>query len=324
MKLPTLSVIVPNYNHGHHLPASLDAMLNQTVQPHEIIVIDDGSTDNSVAIMEEIVSRHPQIKFYRNEKNCGVLRTLNRGIGLATGDFISAFAADDEVMPGFFEKSLSLLAEHPTCNMSGTICYYIDTKTGASWYLGASLSDKPRYFNPDEVVTEDRAGRLQIATGTMLVRRESFLEAGEYLLDLRWHADWFVMYVVIFRAGVCFVPEPLTEFRIFPASFSNKGRFNFKEQSAVLRRTLEYLEDPKYADVAPKFRASGILATFGKEMFWLLLTDSRYRKYLNLSFLRRVIPMIVKVEARKILPKGLANFLLKIGGFKKLPKKKDS
>jgi len=91
--MPTLSVIVPNYNHGQLLPACLNAMLRQSVQPHEIIIIDDGSTDNSVEVMEDFVRRYPQIKMYRNEVNCGVLKTLNRAIGLATGDFISAFAA---------------------------------------------------------------------------------------------------------------------------------------------------------------------------------------------------------------------------------------
>ena len=130
MKLPTLSVIVPNYNHGAHLPACLKALLSQSVPADEIIVIDDGSTDNSVEIIEQLARQHSIIKFYRNDQNRGVIYTFNRGVDLATSQFIAGCGADDEVMPGYFEKSLRLLAEHPEAGVSAGICQFKDLGTG--------------------------------------------------------------------------------------------------------------------------------------------------------------------------------------------------
>src|SRR5438874_2539922 len=121
MKLPTLSVVIPNYNHGKLLPSAINAIVQQSVPPFEIIIIDDGSTDNSVEVIKELARRQPTIKFYQNDQNRGVSFTLNRGIDLASGDYAYFPGADDEILPGFFEKSLALLAQHPEAGISCTI-----------------------------------------------------------------------------------------------------------------------------------------------------------------------------------------------------------
>ncbi len=71
MSLPTVSVILPNYNHAHYLPQCLNAMLDQSVKPTEIIVIDDASTDNSIEVISDYVRRDPVVKLIQNEKNIG-------------------------------------------------------------------------------------------------------------------------------------------------------------------------------------------------------------------------------------------------------------
>ena len=113
MPPPSLSVVVPNYNHAELLPHCLDALLAQTVQPMEIIVVDDGSTDNSVSVIEGYCQRHAHIRLLRNEKNQGVVPTVNRGVDASRGEFINFAPADDTSHPILFEKSLSLLQAHP-------------------------------------------------------------------------------------------------------------------------------------------------------------------------------------------------------------------
>ncbi|MBM3804581.1 MAG: glycosyltransferase family 2 protein [Acidimicrobiia bacterium] len=88
IKPPTLSVIIPNYNHAAFLPRSLGAILAQSVQPLEIIVMDDASTDNSVEVIESFVRRHPHIRLHRNARNLGVVANGNRAVDLAQGDYM--------------------------------------------------------------------------------------------------------------------------------------------------------------------------------------------------------------------------------------------
>src|ERR1044071_8971404 len=98
-----LSVLMPNFNHGRFLPEALDAILGQSYQPFEVIVIDDASTDNSVEILERFAARHSCIRLVRNEQNMGVMHNVNHLLNLASGDYLLFAAADDVILPGFFE-----------------------------------------------------------------------------------------------------------------------------------------------------------------------------------------------------------------------------
>ena len=95
--LPSLSVVLPNFNHAQHLPASLAAILSQSLPALEIIVIDDCSTDNSVEVIQSFAAKHSTIRFIRNEVNQGVVWNMNHGLKLARGDYVVFPAADDQV-----------------------------------------------------------------------------------------------------------------------------------------------------------------------------------------------------------------------------------
>src|SRR5277367_1756646 len=104
----TLSVVVPNCNDAPYLEAQLKEICRQSFQPCEIIVVDDGSSDNSVEIIQRLAKKYPTIRLLSNDKNRGVIYSINRGAELARGDYIYFASANDLVLPGLFEKSMSL------------------------------------------------------------------------------------------------------------------------------------------------------------------------------------------------------------------------
>ena len=136
METPSLSVILPNYNHSAYLPRALDALLAQTVQPMEMIVIDDCSTDRSWDIIQDYARRNPVIRPFRNEKNQGVIGTVNRGIELARGEYLFFAPADDESRPTLFEKSFAILRHHPEAPMCCTVSEFREVGTGMHWHVG--------------------------------------------------------------------------------------------------------------------------------------------------------------------------------------------
>ena len=117
MPLPSVSVILPNYNHAPYLSQCLNAILDQSVKPKEVIVIDDASTDNSVDVISEFAQQNSSIKLILNKKNMGVLTSNLKGFEQATGDYILFAAADDYLLPGIFELSLGLLAKYPQAGL---------------------------------------------------------------------------------------------------------------------------------------------------------------------------------------------------------------
>lgn len=317
MTEPTLSVVIPNYNHGKYLAGCLEAILAQSRPAQEVIVVDDGSTDNSVEILEGLARQHPTLKVFRNEVNRGALYTINRGIDLAKGDFLSLAAADDQVMPGFFEKSMALLARHPHAGLSATTCRFRDMESGLVYHLGSTVSKEPCFLPPDQVVEACRSGKLIVFTSTMILRREALIQAGKYLPELRWHGDWFAYFVVACRHGVCIVPEVLAEFRVFSSGFSKKGMRNTKDQMAVLRKAVELLESDEYRDVAGRFREATLLAPFGKEMLRVLLSERRFWKYLTPVYLRQALWWTIRIEAKKVLPRFAVKLYFKMAGYGK-------
>jgi len=314
MKLPSLSVIVPNYNHSRYLPACLRAIATQSVPADEIIVVDDASTDNSVEVLEGLARQYPSLRVYRNPVNQGFMGTVNRGVDLARGEFVCLPGADDELMPGCFEKSLCLLAGHPQAGLCAAICRMVDTDSRLSYNFGLHITNVPCYLPPQKVVQLVRQDRFLVFATAVVWRREAFVQAGKYQVPLRWHCDWFALFAIAFRHGMCFVPEVLGEFRVVPSSVSNRGKKKLKVQLEVLRHALDLLDLPENQDVAPLFRQSGALAPFGKEMLWLNFSRRKYWKNLNPTYLRLALWWTLRIEAKKILPRSVARLYYKLAG----------
>jgi len=309
MDLPRLSVVVPNYNHAAYLPHCLDALLQQSAQPFEVIVIDDASTDNSREVLEQYTSRHSILRVHRNEKNQGVVYGLNRGLELAQGDYVCFPAADDEVRPGFFEKSLRLLAQHPQAALCCTTCEWRYVDSGLTWHMGTGMAHKPCYLSPDDLVRVGRRGKLFIGTSSAIMRKQPLIEAGGFISELRWHCDWFAVTVPAFRYGICFVPEPLSMFNIYSQSYYSSGRKR-DEHRQVLLKLVELLDSPACADVRSRIRESGALSLFATPMLRILLSRPEYRSFINATLLRLSFRRNAELVGKTILPRWLARWFL--------------
>lgn len=317
--LPTLSVVIPNYNHGKYLPNCLNAILRQSVQPLEVIVLDDCSTDNSVQVVEEVAVRHPVIRLVRNEKNLGVMPNVNKGVDLARGQYVYVGSADDEVMTGLFEKSLRLLAQHPQAAFSFGIGDWHEVATGFNWQMGVGLGTEARYFSPGELVELGRKGKLYIVSHTTLFHRDRLIGVGKFIPELRWHADWFALYAGALRHGLCFVPEVLGRLNILPNSFYKAGRRRASEHEHVLRGILERLISPEFAEVGDRVRRGELLYEFAFPVLKLLRRDPRFKQFLTPALARRCLWHQLKVSGKDYLPVWVANVYFRLAGYRAQP-----
>jgi glycosyltransferase involved in cell wall biosynthesis len=311
MSDPGISVIVPNYNHGQFLPRSLSALANQSVPPTEIIVVDDASTDNSLAVLGALAEQHPRLRVCANERNLGVQRTMNRGLELAHGEYVFFSAADDEVRPGLFDQSLRLLRAHPEAGLCSGLVEWRCAATGLVWLMGTRMPRRAGYLSPDEMIALGRRGRLMISGPCAVFRKSALVAAGGWLPELRWFCDFFGAYVVGFRHGMCHVPHVLANFNLSPTSYYHTARSR-GERREVLDRMLQLLESPAYADVAPALRASGLLGTFGWPMLRAVMARRRHWGFLTLALTRRAARRGAEVIGRRCFPKWLARWSLRV------------
>lgn len=119
--LELVSVVIPMYNAQNHILRCLTSVLNQTYKKLEVIVVNDGSTDNSANLVNSFIKQHPELNFkIINKPNGGVSSARNLGIKLATGKYIALLDADDEWLPKKLSAQLDVFMHHPDIDFIGS------------------------------------------------------------------------------------------------------------------------------------------------------------------------------------------------------------
>jgi glycosyltransferase involved in cell wall biosynthesis len=263
MATADLSVILPNHNHARYLPRCLEAIFTQSVQPREVIVIDDASTDNSRDVLANFAKRHPTLRILCNERNCGVVPTMNRGLQLVTSRFLASAAADDYILPGFYEKSLSLLERHPEAGLSFANDAFQFGEHGRMQPNYCGWPETPAFYDAEGIC---RYLRHTIAGHATIYRTDALRAAGGFDPDLAWYCDWFVNLTLAFRHGACHIPEPLAVRVLLEDNFSAHANRSGVNHIAVLKTFFDRITAPALADVAPWFQKNGALTYFGTDV----------------------------------------------------------
>src|SRR5690348_10439254 len=119
-----VSVIIPCYNYGHLVADTIQSILLQTYADVEVIVIDDGSKDNTEQVVQAMVQKDKRVSYHKFP-NTGLGESRNRGLSIAKGDFIQFLDADDLLEKRKFEIQLALFAEHPEADVVyGSVRYF--------------------------------------------------------------------------------------------------------------------------------------------------------------------------------------------------------
>jgi glycosyltransferase involved in cell wall biosynthesis len=254
-----LSVVMPTYKHAQYLPRALKALLEQSVRPREVIVVDDASPDDTPSVLESF-SHDRALVVIRNDRNRGTNESVRIGVAAAKGKYLYCAASDDYVLPGFVEKMVGELEHEPR---AGLCCGWLSVVNEATGEIRPNRSgwcDTPRYFSPDEL--QPFIGHACIPGHATILRRSSFDAAGGFLPDLQWHSDWFLNFVVAFREGMCHVPEMVALLSESPGSYAAAGSRSEREVVAI-GAIFDRLLSPGYADVLPRFARCGVLSVFG-------------------------------------------------------------
>ena len=269
---PTISIVLANYNDAPYLYTSLEGILSQTDSADELIVVDDGSTDGSIAVIESMLPRHRNSRLVRQGRNRGQHAAIQRGLLETRSEYVVWASADDLLLPRFVERARAVLAQYPGCGVcfsrlcawkEGTteVVEYTEANHGAAFDLGSA----PRYYSPEDLRRVLGRHYLWISGNTAVARRDLLVEMGGFPKELRWHADWFAFYAIALRAGACSVPETLAMMRERAATYSRVGMQDPEAQDRVLGALLDLLKAPANRDLLPVFRdCPSLLSPFGR------------------------------------------------------------
>lgn len=210
MNIPTICVVVPNYNDVAYLPRCLNSILNQTVKADQIVLVDDHSTDQSVTVAREQLNSVENAKIILNAKNLGTMGALNEGLKNAKTDYVLFLASNDYIAAELIQHAKRSLQEFINPGLWSALVWEAD-ENGRRKYIYptpiVSLTEK--FFDPKQ------CNRLAIQHGnwftgsTLTYHRETLHSIGGFDTESRGLADLFAALTISSMRGAVFCPKPL-------------------------------------------------------------------------------------------------------------------
>ena len=199
-----VSIIMPAYNAEKYIEQAVRSVMMQTYKGWELIVIDDGSVDETATILANLAAFDDRIVFLQNEKNRGVSYTRNRAISLAKGEWIAFLDSDDIWRPEKLEKQLELLAKNPQAVICYTASSFVDDDGNPYRYVMPAI----------EKLTYNVLLRKNLMSCSSVLIRTQIMQMIEMPND-NMHEDYFVWLTVLRRYKVAYgINEPLLIYRL--------------------------------------------------------------------------------------------------------------
>lgn len=257
---PDISVVIPTYNRAHTIKRCLDSVLNQSSPPREVVVVDDGSSDDTRTVVNAF---NDERITYIHQDNAGANRARNRGVEEAACSWIAFQDADDIWLP---HKLETLIKAHGAAQKEG--CDSAVVFSSFLTYDGAtgSVSMKPSHAvgTPLMKILKDPIGESRllvenmISTQTLLVKRDVLMEVGKFDESLRRFQDWDLAIRLAGKSPFVFVPEPLVVAEALSGSISSNYNHGVKTRAIFLEKYkalfAEYPSQKKAAKQALRVR----------------------------------------------------------------------
>jgi glycosyltransferase involved in cell wall biosynthesis len=259
-----VTVIIPTYNYGHYLPRAIESVLAQTCRNFEILVIDDGSTDDTAAIAAVYSLAHPQVH-YLFQKNAGLSAARNTGVQAARTPYLVFLDADDELESNYLERCLGTLERLPaTYALVACSCRSIDAN-------GLVLEGKKTSVRASREITQQDLLLKNRFPCTVLIKREALMSVGLFDATLRSSEDRDMWIRIAEHWKLFLLDAPLVGIRRHPTNMSRNSDRMRTNMRQVL--TSAYRADP--AKLKNGFLWLRVASYFHFQNAWMLHEEGR-------------------------------------------------
>ncbi|MCP4351342.1 MAG: glycosyltransferase family 2 protein [Desulfobacterales bacterium] len=285
MRHSTLSVVVPNYNHGKHIARAIDSVVSQSRPPDEYIILDDASDDDSVEIIESYARRYPYIRFVRNDRNTGAMAAFERVYSMATGDYVYGGAADDYVLPGFFEKAMEMAEHYPH---AGIICgdvVGVDLDGREIFFVNVPRWTQPLFAPPDIYLRDFinlESATSESLSSAVIYKRSALEEVGGIRQELISISDFFAIRSIALKYGACYIPERFAVLTHNPDGLYQSSRSDPKLMLSLIARAAWLMRSFEFKDRFPEEHV--------KQM------EQRYRKAVITDYVRKTDSLFNRIK----------------------------
>ncbi len=250
---PTLTVWMPNYNHAKYIGRAIEAIVTQTVLPDELVIIDDASEDDGKKIIENYSKKYSWIRPIYLQKNIGVLAIMEKGVAEIATDYVCMSAADDYILPRFFEEAMNGAREH----LKAGIVFgqmRCESEKGRYLYTGkASMWQTSAYITPQEYLEKylKKEAVTQSLSAATIYRMSALREVGGFKKDLGAWCDTFAIHAMALKYGAYYIANPVATWAVHTASVSQGVRSHPSKMLAVIRHAEQLMENNQFHSLFP-------------------------------------------------------------------------
>ncbi len=203
-----ITVLMPTYNGSKHIRTSIDSVLSQTFSDFELLIVNDGSTDNTLDIITSY--NDCRIRVITNERNIGITKSLNRGLAKARGEYIARLDDDDVSMPERLQKQYDFLNKHTDIVLVGGWAEHID-KNGDIIRVRKTPTDPL-------VIRYELLYSNCFYHSAIMFRKQEILDIGGYNEEFKHAQDYELFSRLINNHKLANIPEVLIQYRMNPNS----------------------------------------------------------------------------------------------------------
>lgn len=234
---PGVSVVIPAYNYAHYLPFAIESALIQTYKPIEVIVVDDGSTDNT----QQVVANYGKKVKYVYQQNAGLSAARNTGILSATYDYLVFLDADDVLEPVMIESAMDKFFElSPDYGIVACLSKYIDSN-------GNLIKHADFYFHPQgEITAHDILLMTRFAPSSVVVKKEVFQVCGFFDTSLKSSEDRDMWIRAASKFKIYLSGEQNVRIRKHSANMSSNPKRMKENMGRVIRKAWNSKILPRY------------------------------------------------------------------------------
>ena len=251
METPKVSIIMAVYNGEEFLRDSILSVLNQTHKDFEFIIVNDGSSDNSLKIIEDFQKNDSRIKIVNNNQNLGLTKSLNIGFIESKGEYIARLDSGDISLPKRIEKQVNFLDVHKNIGLVGTWMYIINTK--------GDIIKEIKYPTEDKELKRDLINYNPFVHSSIMLRRGILPKIDIYKEEYKYAQDYNLYFELLPHISFANIPIFLVKYRMSPKSITstkNKKQMSFANRARIKAIKLGYYSKWNYVYIIKNFLIS--------------------------------------------------------------------
>lgn len=243
-----ISIVIPLYNKASCIRDTLLSVLAQIYSDFEIIIVDDGSTDESCHVVESIIDSRIRLV---HQTNAGVAAARNRGIEEARGDYIAFLDADDEWKPGYLATQVQLVEKYPYCDVFATNYVFCDGRGNVSKPIIRRLPFKDEDGEMTNYFEVASHSHPPLWTSAIMVRKSAITEIGGFPVGIRSGEDLITWARLAVKHRIAYKTQPFALYNI--KDYSNREIQRIPDKSDIVGKELQQLFNKHHISALRKY-----------------------------------------------------------------------